>query len=494
MTGRRTIWILTLVLAVGLLVFWRWRSDHASHPAVVARTDAERTALAQLEAERVALEDQRRLLASEQRAARVRFVAGALTSPAAYVRAASAAGAVKPALDAALSDSQRQDLSALGTAMVPECERAEECRVTVADLTALAQDAERRQKQIEEITAKVGYRLLVTNFCNAPVRLAITYTTLDGQPRSLWWSTLEPDRQSYLTVADEPFRSRVGTISYYAETQSRTPNVAWTGDSQQIYDGTRYGARTVNLTPGDELTYTLALNCDGAATQANGAEDTASAWILPPILAGDWRAVDGNEATALAASLRTELGNRSLPIGRIYRMRKLDLPFYRGVSLVEAEAALPNDRRGIYTFLHHDLGISLLEGKADPIHVLNGRQQIFLDNAAQVEAYLRFFVASIAGPDGSFAILDSAAQLPWTPDATMEVLRVTQSLVRPPAVRRDDDGKWRVETSTKYGRSILDSTYQVQSDGTMRMELERPRAETLPVVPDQFTDGVRVAP
>jgi len=179
--------------------------------------------------------------------------------------------------------------------------------------------------------------------------------------------------------------------------------------------------------------------------------------VAPPVR-GDWRN-KGNEWKRWAAS-QVEATTGTEP--SLIRVRSKPTPFYHhdqgDVVLVEAAT-----RNGTYYILAvagtniHEV----LDGRGPTVHRFNSQVDLRLRNDRDAEQYLKFFMATISGEEGTFSILDPADD--WISSGD-----VRQLGLEPLRARSVADG-WEFEADVLYGGEIFRATLAVNSNGHVEM-------------------------
>lgn len=150
-----------------------------------------------------------------------------------------------------------------------------------------------------------------------------------------------------------------------------------------------------------------------------------------------------------------------------------------------------------------------LDFTSAPIHELNPRA-LKIDDAADAEAYLRFFCFAIAGDEGRFFITERVDDLHLEPDAELEpdtAAKLEESLH---SVRRltpeadDEEWQYRFSSPILYGDALFEAAFLVDRAGMVTMVDDLPIATDLPVVEDELgsdryfvlqrADGVGIVP
>lgn len=104
-----------------------------------------------------------------------------------------------------------------------------------------------------------GFGFLVQNKCSRPVKLAITYTDVNGITKSAGWWNFEPKTKSYLAdTAGKRLTTTKAGWYYYAESTDK-PRLVWAGNYKFDVDGDIVRMDYLEDAQGDS---DLVLTCD----------------------------------------------------------------------------------------------------------------------------------------------------------------------------------------------------------------------------------------
>jgi hypothetical protein len=224
---------------------------------------------------------------------------------------------------------------------------------------------------------------------------------------------------------------------------------------------------------------------------ANAAVD---GWPLPPLVGGDWVAVDKQGARTLLDHL-VERTPPSL-VGtaqQITRFRTKLLPFYPGAKLCEGLVpATGSNGASIFSFiLLPDNSVTLLDGTVAPIHELDESVPVALDKREQSEAYLRFFAAAVFATGGNFRIVDRMEDPLWAADAADSDKQRAAKYIRPLALEQLDDGRWKANATVQYGTALSSVVFYVEPSGNTSMAEDVTVAKDLPLRRESFNGPLR---
>jgi tetratricopeptide (TPR) repeat protein len=261
-------------------------------------------------------------------------------------------------------------------------------------------------------------------------------------------------------------------------------------DAQRVADRIGNGQIKANTSLPDLRTRALAVAERSERMVSTTIERSGGGWLMPPLIPGSWRTLSGAERQPEVERLRRAAVN-SLSSASIGRVRKLDLPFYRGGALFEAEV-LGRDQPAMIDYIRHDNEIVVLDGSSPAIHELNRAAPVRITNREQAAAYLRFFVASIQGDGGRFSWADQVDDLPWLPEASTAQRDSVRRLVRPLVLEEDPSGLgWRARGSVVYSRVLFTNTFRLYQDGYTEMVYDEPVRTDLAVTTEKFTASIR---
>jgi hypothetical protein len=154
------------------------------------------------------------------------------------------------------------------------------------------------------------------------------------------------------------------------------------------------------------------------------------------------------------------------PNARTTAMRRLNLPFYADVDLIELTNPHWPQPAARLCFLEHAGVLHRLDGKPAPIHNVNKQADLRI-TAANVLAYLAFFCFFIRGDAGPFLVVDRLANRFLPRDVDRMAL---QRCFRPPRViGQDHNGDWRASSLIYYAESLFFADFLVRLDGRVEM-------------------------
>ena len=205
-----------------------------------------------------------------------------------------------------------------------------------------------------------------------------------------------------------------------------------------------------------------------SSTPTHIANSAYDGWPLPPLVSGDWAAVDKQASRNLLDRLVEHSPTDLIGTARqITQFRTKRLSFYPGAKLCEGLVpAAGSGVASIFSFiLLPDDTITLLDGTATPVNELDENIPVALDTRDQVESYLRFFAAAIFANGGNFRIVDAVEDPLWARDASESDKQKAAKYIRPLALERLNDGRWKASATVQYGTALSSVIFYVDPAG-----------------------------
>jgi hypothetical protein len=224
-----------------------------------------------------------------------------------------------------------------------------------------------------------------------------------------------------------------------------------------------------------------------------------TAWPAAPIMRADWKELDATENTAVAARLGTAVAESELKgiatIAMIKRFRAAPLSFYKNWLLIEFEVELPDNDRGLASFLYGPgTRIVLLDFTATAINTVNATALGSLDLCTTGPDYLRFVVGHTVGDEHRFQIIESREDLPLTRKADLERLSPVLSKIRPVEgfAATNVDGAQRLDFAAcvLFGDALFEAKFRVEM-GKVDM-IDDSHLGTLPVRVERIAPPFRI--
>jgi tetratricopeptide (TPR) repeat protein len=216
-------------------------------------------------------------------------------------------------------------------------------------------------------------------------------------------------------------------------------------------------------------------------------------WQTPALIPGAWRQLPRDEQIAEAARLASGNAFEKRVASNIARIRTLQLSFYDDATLYEVEAVRPAGAIYDYVRLAGRPGYVLeVNGNSPQIHDLNRSGSLRLDSADQAAQYMRFFMHSIAGQEGTFRVVDSDADLHFEASALPDVRTRLGRLIVPLELRRNQEGKWDAKATVRYSDAIFYAILRVDNlVGQVEMTVDEPAAADAPLLIERYDGPLR---
>ncbi len=222
--------------------------------------------------------------------------------------------------------------------------------------------------------------------------------------------------------------------------------------------------------------------------------EPAGDWPIPPLVDGEWTAAAPEEAADVLVAARGLLpGGLGAGLSRVDAVRRHRLPFYDQGVLYEARVVGGESCAGYLTLVRHREGTTLLGGTSTPIHEINAKLPVQLDDPERVLAYLRFFCAAVHGDDGAFTLFEDPERLLPTAALRAEDAARAKAEVRPLelAGAAAPGEAWEAAAVVKYSSALFEASFRVERTGMTVMSGDLPIAANLAVRSERFSGGLR---
>ncbi|MDR4516077.1 MAG: hypothetical protein MRK00_01580 [Nitrosomonas sp.] len=170
---------------------------------------------------------------------------------------------------------------------------------------------------------------------------------------------------------------------------------------------------------------------------------------------------------------------------QVLRIRYTQLPFYSSGKLLTIESLDKEDRLRTSYFLESEQTDKLLEldGTSPPIHEANAIFPVQLNTIDEVAAYLRFFTTFVHGDEGSFLLVESIDEIPWSQEVPAEEkIRAASNLIRPVFIWREENtDNWYATATVNYSNALFHAKFKIENTGKIDMLGDRPVAANLPL-------------
>jgi hypothetical protein len=220
-------------------------------------------------------------------------------------------------------------------------------------------------------------------------------------------------------------------------------------------------------------------------------------WPLPPLAPGQWVAEDKQAARNLLDQLVEHVPSNLIETARtITRFRTLRVSFYPGAKLCEGLVpTVGSSDASIFSFIVLSDGtVKLLDGTVAPIHELDADVPVMLDSKESAESYLRFFSAAIFANGGDFRIVDAPSDPLWARDASDSDKQKAEKYIRPLAMERLSDGRWKASATVQFGTALSSVVFYIDpSDDTTKIKMadDVTLASNLPLRREAFNGPLR---
>ena len=178
--------------------------------------------------------------------------------------------------------------------------------------------------------------------------------------------------------------------------------------------------------------------------------ETTPPWPARPLMEGNWQDLPPDQFSQVMEKVRH---HRAAPTrfwirrnewsGPVEpsRLRRLPLACYDNVALIEGELEIPGEQSGVLTFLSHDRGITLLNGRrgVEQIRQLNKWNPPQLHTPEQAATYLKFMVGTVDPGDGNLRVLEDAHSVDWKTDADRAAHADLEQAIHPLEMSEKDD-------------------------------------------------------
>lgn len=215
-------------------------------------------------------------------------------------------------------------------------------------------------------------------------------------------------------------------------------------------------------------------------------------WPGPPLIEGEWRALDLADALSVMhrwTMLSSDASRRMLNY-RLLGVRVLDLQCIADAVLVEfAAERLLSGVRGLGALVYRPNHFTILAGASAPLHDLADAALLRLDSAASADQYVRLFSASVQAHDGCFFPFSPAIGFATAADPAIADPARARLLSAP--VIEPADNAWTVERSVAYGDQLFRATFRLERSGLIEMTDDQHLCGLRCVEPQGWDDLIR---
>lgn len=243
---------------------------------------------------------------------------------------------------------------------------------------------------------------------------------------------------------------------------------------------------------------------DGAATLTpvpTAIEEVHPPWPARPLMDGDWQDLSPDQFSAVMQKLRSHRDALSPNLIRRNewpvlvepsRLRRLPLACYNNVALIEAEIQETGEQPGVLTFLLHEQGGTLLNGRrgVEQIRLLNKWNPPQLNTPEQAVTYLKFVIGAMDPGDGNFRVLEEAHSVDWKTDADRAAHADLEQVIRPLEIRKNGDS-WIGVAIIQYKADLYRAELALSPDGLPKMLDDQSLGSNLPIKVRRFIEWLR---
>ncbi|MEO3414469.1 tetratricopeptide repeat protein [Roseovarius sp. CAU 1744] len=203
-------------------------------------------------------------------------------------------------------------------------------------------------------------------------------------------------------------------------------------------------------------------------------EGEAIFWVRPPLYEAVWHTLEGDAFNGMLDTITA--GVPGFDVSEVSYIRSTRLSFYDDGYLVEMQLGVGDQARLIAFLVTNGDSVFRLSGTSPPIHEANAKTPIVLNTQEQVAAYLRFFTHYVNGDEGSFSIVESTADIPFSETAGEEEFDRAQAVMRPFAIwpHPENPELWQASGTVYYGRALFHAIFELQRTGLIEMLNDQP--------------------
>ncbi len=195
----------------------------------------------------------------------------------------------------------------------------------------------------------------------------------------------------------------------------------------------------------------------------------------------NWNEVSGEELAGFLDQIGP-IDNKLQVRAETTKVHWRTLPFYESVALIRVRDPAWVDQN-LYVYYLTDQGnLFRLNGTSPPIHEVNAKAPIKVNNENVLE-YLRFFCFFVRGEEGPFYIAESMND----PNMPKEGMDETTKAVIEGTIREaefegmNDQGHYLCNAVVFYSNALFIANFSVQPSGMIEMMDDEPIAADLPV-------------
>ncbi len=240
---------------------------------------------------------------------------------------------------------------------------------------------------------------------------------------------------------------------------------------------------------------------EASAVSSSSTPETTLPWPARPLMEGNWQDLTPDQFPEVMQKLRRHRGEISQyerrrnewPVpGEPTRLRRLPLPCYDNVALIEAEIRSVGDQPGVLTFLLHDRGGALLNGQrgVEQIRQLHKWNPPQLTTPEQAANYLKFVIGTMDPGDGNFRVLEEAPSVDWRTDADRAAHADLERSIRPMTMTRKEHS-WVGVAIIQYKADLYRAELALSPNGQPTMLDDQSLGSNLPIKVRRFSEWLR---
>lgn len=188
---------------------------------------------------------------------------------------------------------------------------------------------------------------------------------------------------------------------------------------------------------------------------------------------------------------------------QVIEKRIIKHPFYKNTNQIDLKMVLPFEEGTVIgSWLAVDFGrnspkdgpsLFRLHGKSPPIHEINAKLPISLDDDDTAARYLRFFCAHVWGDAGGFWVVSDIEDIPFvSTEARAEAAADLQTIAAPKFKGRNSEGHFLFSAHIMHGSAIFEGEFEVVESGMVNMIDDRLVAKNIRRIEDERISGFRL--
>ncbi len=183
---------------------------------------------------------------------------------------------------------------------------------------------------------------------------------------------------------------------------------------------------------------------------------------IPPLVPGDWLALEPDTASRIMRSLPERLG-----YSKRAALRARELPFFPGWILLESVEPVGAKRR-VRSAIFSEDEMVLLDGDMAKVHAV--REKVFVPGGEDHTLdYLRFFTTACRGEKGRFHIVMDPSDLSPGEAVSLAARDIVRIALLDPILATETPEGWVFRIRLFYGADLFDTKFIVPRDGVCEM-------------------------